>query len=353
MLSVLVTAAKSILFAELNLNSDSTTATTEPKTTETNSKMVTTRRSAAHLVIPVEDAGVNGSLDTNGKRKPENTNDASPEAQGNKRRKRTSTLLVSEEVKEDKNEVAAPKKIRFGSEEPEIPEDAEPEVPVDAPQENQDDEESSDDEAPEAVDNSAQLARIKEEAKQREKARQREEQQKREKRRLLDESRKQQAKASGKRKEIPVFQAAPGAGTPADDMVSESSETLQGSYTQDALRPTLPALLPDDILNAVPEIRPPTPPPETQALSQMKPTKLRFLEKKEKAPKDVRMGDVAIRVLDSESSRKQPNTALPPKATKTGRAAKEAWLKQARSTGHVNGMRMVSSGSKAKGFVRK
>lgn len=167
----------------------------------------------------------------------------------------------------------------------------------------------------------------------------------------MDEARKQQAKSSGKRKEAPASQAALGAGTPADDLVSESSETLQGSFTQDSRRPTLPALLPDDILNAVPEVRPPTPPPETQAFSQKKPTKLRFLEKTEKAPKDVRMGDVAIRVLDGDSSRRQPSTALPPRASKTGRCAKDAWLKQARSTGHVNGMRIVSSGSK--GFVRK
>ncbi|KAL4943514.1 U3 snoRNA associated-domain-containing protein [Aspergillus oleicola] len=346
MLSHLVTAAKGILFAEPSPNSDSNTVVTESEQTTADSKMVTTRRSAVHVVVPAEDAGVNG------KRKSENEAAESPETQGNKRRKRTSTIQVSKkEVKEDSKDEAAPKKhFRFGSEEPEVPEVVEPEVPVD---QSQDEEESSDDEAPETVDNSAQLARIKEEAKQRERARQIEEQQKREKRRQLDEARKQQAKASGKRKEVPATQAAPGAGTPADDLVSESSETLQGSYTQDGRRTTLPALLPDDVLNAVPETRPPTPPPDTEAFAQKKPTKLRFLEKKEKAPKDVRMGDVAIRVLDSESSRKQPSTALPPKASKTGRGAKEAWLKQARSTGHVNGMRIVSSGSKAKSFVRR
>lgn len=143
----------------------------------------------------------------------------------------------------------------------------------------------------------------------------------------------------------------PGAGTPAEDLFSESSATLQGSTTQDSRRPALPALLPDDVLNSVPDVRPPTPPPETEIPAQKKPTKLRFLEKKEKAPKDVRMGDVAIRVLDSDSSRKKTTTALPPKASKTSRGAKDTWLKQARSTGHVNGMRMVSSGSK--GFVRR
>ncbi|KAL2872721.1 uncharacterized protein BJX67DRAFT_340204 [Aspergillus lucknowensis] len=319
--------------------------------------MVTTRRgSAAQAAASIEDAEVDRSLGLNGKRKSENaTTSTNDDAQRNKRRKK-SPIEIEEEVGEDAKEDTAPepaagKHFRFDSEEPVLPESVGPEEPVAAHQENQDGEDSSDDEAPETVDNSAQLSKIKLEAKKRERARQIEEQLKREKRRQLDERRKIQAKASGKRKEAAISQSTPGAGTPAEDLVSESSETLQGSFTQDARRPTLPALLPDDILNAVPDVRPPTPPPEVQALSQKKPTKLRFLDKQEKAPKDVRMGDVAIRVLGGSSLRRQPNTALPPKASKTGRTAKDAWLKQARSTGHVNGMRMVSSGSK--GFTRK
>ncbi|KAL4918205.1 hypothetical protein BDW62DRAFT_210679 [Aspergillus aurantiobrunneus] len=349
MLSQLVTAAKGILFAEQNSNSDFSTATTEPEEAPTamNPKMVT-RRSSVQVVIPSVGAGVNGSSsETNGKRKPEVHESASPGSQGNKRRKRSSIQKLEPEVKDTK-EAAPGKHFRFDSEEPAVPETAEAEEPVDAQQD--DEEESSDDEAPETVDNSAQLSRIKLEAKKREKARQTEQQVKREKRRQLDEARKQQAKASGKRKEINASPAVLGGGTSVDDLVSESSETLQGSYTQDARRPTLPALLPDDILNAVPETRPPTPPLETKSFSQKKPTKLRFLEKKEKAPKDVRMGDVAIRVLEGDSSQRQPNTAPPPKASKAGRNAKSIWLKQARSTGHVNGMRMVSSGS-SKGFM--
>ncbi|KAL4754721.1 hypothetical protein BDW72DRAFT_166040 [Aspergillus terricola var. indicus] len=359
MLSQIVTAAKGILFPEQNSYGNSTTATTEPNETlpTRKSKMVTTRRSAAfQAVSPTEDAEMSGSLELNGKRKPDNATVArSPETQGKKRRKRSSIEATEDmvETKEDIKQRKAPKKhFRFDSEEPVLSEVAESELPVDAQQEKRnDDEDSSEDEAPETVDNSTQLSKMKLEAKKREEARKIEEQAKREKRRQLDEARKQQAKASAKRKEVYTFQAAPGAGTPAEDMLSESSATLQGSFTQDIRHSTLPALLPDDILNAVPDVRPPTPPPEFEAFSQKKPTKLRFLEKKEKAPKDVRMGDVAIRVLDSESSRKQPNTALAPKASKTGRGAREAWLKQARSTGHVNGMRMVSSGKRS--FVRK
>ncbi|KAL5340727.1 hypothetical protein BJX70DRAFT_387099 [Aspergillus crustosus] len=349
MLSQFVTAAKEILFAGQQSNTDSTKPTTKSEKTAIAPKprMVTTRQSAVQVVIPVENFELSGSTETNGKRKSENENVSSTDSdtQGNKRRKRSSIKTV-EEVKADTQEEEAPgKHMRFDSEEPDVPENVEIEIPVAAPQQNQDEEDSSDDEAPETVDNSAQLSRIKEEAKKREQARQLEEQLKREKRRQLDESRKQQAKASGKQKEVPASQAAPGAVTPIDDVLSESSATLQGSFTQDARRPTLPALLPDDILNAVPDVRPPTPPPETDDFRQKKPTKLRFLEKKEKAPKDVRMGDVAIRVLDSDSARKQPSGALPPKASKTGRSAKSAWLRQARSTGRVNGMRMVSNTS--------
>ncbi|KAL4820248.1 U3 snoRNA associated-domain-containing protein [Aspergillus spinulosporus] len=359
MLSQIVTAAKGILFPEQNSHGNSSTATTEQNETfpATKSKMVTTRRSAAfQAVSPTEDAEMSGSPELNGKRKSDNTTlSGSPETQGNKRRKRSSVEATEDMVKETNEDIkpeAAPKKhFRFDSEEPVLPEVAESELAVDAQQEKlPDEEDSSEDEAPESVDNSTQLSKIKLEAKKREEARRIEEQAKREKRRQLDEARKQQAKTSAKRKEIYTSQAAPGAGTPAEDILSESSATLQGSFTQDTRRSTLPALLSDDILNAVPDVRPPTPPPEFEAFSQKKPTKLRFLEK-EKAPKDVRMGDVAIRVLDSESSRKQPNTALAPKASKTGRGAREAWLKQARSTGHVNGMRMVSSGKRS--FVRK
>ncbi|KAJ0422779.1 U3 snoRNA associated-domain-containing protein [Aspergillus carlsbadensis] len=357
MLSQLVTAAKNLIFPENSADVESNTAATTPeKTASSNQKMVTTRRqSAIQVVVSAQEAAADASPEVNGKRKSETTaTTTNEETPRNKRRKRTTITAVEEEVKPAAKEEPAPKKhFRFDSEEPEpvLPESAEQEVPESVQAENQDVDDSSDDEAPETVDNAAQLAKIKSEVKKREQAKQLEEQLKKEKRRQLDEARKAQAKASGKRSEASVPQSAPGAATPAEDLLSESSATLQGSFTQDARHPTtLPALLPDDILNAVPDVRPPTPPPETQDIVQKKPTKLRFLDKQEKGPKDVRMGDVSIRVLGGNGSKK-PNTALPPKASKTGRSAREAWLKQARSTGHVNGMRMVSSGSK--GFVRK
>jgi U3 small nucleolar RNA-associated protein 16 len=103
-------------------------------------------------------------------------------------------------------------------------------------------------------------------------------------------------------------------------------------------------------LSAAPVARPPTPPLEGINGAQKKPTKLKFLEKSEKRPKDAKMGDVTIRVLEDVSQKKAKMT-LPPKASKSGRNSKQAWLDRSRSTGHVNGMRRTASG--AAGFVRK
>jgi U3 small nucleolar RNA-associated protein 16 len=165
---------------------------------------------------------------------------------------------------------------------------------------------------------------------------------KKEKRRKLDETRKLQAKS--KPKEITA---------PSEDLLSESTTTVQGESTEDARRRTLPALLPDDILNAEPVVRPPTPPAEDNfgfAIPK-KSNKLRFLEKTEKAPKDVQVGDVTIRVLDAPSTKQSSKPALPPKASKSGRGLKEGWLKQQKSTAHVNGLRRT--GGSSSGFKRR
>jgi hypothetical protein len=119
---------------------------------------------------------MSGSPELSGKRKSDNTTLArSPETQGNKRRKRSSVEATEDMVKETNEDIeqkAAPKKhFRFDSEEPVLPDVAESEAPVDAQQEERLDEDSSEDEAPESMDNSAQLSKIKFEAKKREEAR--------------------------------------------------------------------------------------------------------------------------------------------------------------------------------------
>ncbi|CAG8189824.1 unnamed protein product [Penicillium olsonii] len=316
MFSHLVTAAKGIF-------------TRHPDHPVDNSEMVTTRRGD---VTPM----------SAGKRKSRPTSAGNPDSQETKRQKSSPQAAntpteTSSDTEETPNvngaNAPAGKKIRFGSEEPE-PIDTQPEETPEAPQEDEDSD--SDDDAPEAIDNSAQLSKMKEQAKKQEAARQLEEKAKREKRRKLDERRKQQAKA----KEVPV-----------DDMMSESTTTLQGETTQDARRAALPALLPDDILNAEPVIRPPTPPLEDLFAMPKKSNKLRFLDKTDKIPKDVNMGDVNIRVLDAPSSRKSSKPAPPPRVSKVGRNVKSSLLQKTRNTARSNGLQKKASGPG--GFVRR
>jgi U3 small nucleolar RNA-associated protein 16 len=168
----------------------------------------------------------------------------------------------------------------------------------------------------------------------------REQQQKRDKRRKLDELRKSQAKSALKAKE-----------TPADDMQSESTATIQGITTQDARRAALPALLPDEILNAEPTIRLPTPPAEDQSALPKKSNKLRFWDKHDKLPKDINLGDVNIRVLDAPSTKKSTKPALPPRVSKAGRNLKTSMLQKTRTTAQRNGLRTKAGGPSA--FVRR
>lgn len=381
MFSHIVTAAKG-LFARPE--SEETSATTPSEgTTTTNPKMVSTtrQRDIATDDTPAQ-SDISSTPATNGKRKARTANSGKVDGQHNKRQKK-SNLEAPEKLQNGGNEVdreSSPKKeeqpapavkknhVRFGSEEPEVPVDLQDEVP-DGKQDNQEDgeESSDDDDAPEAIDNSAQMSKIKADAQKLHQAKQRfvfmvkvcglrfiltgyrEAQLKKEKRKQLDEQRKLQAKLANRKLEAV---SKPAIGTSGDDLVSESTETLQGSTTNDSRRPAVPALLPDEILNAAPAARPPTPPAEDESTAR-KPNKLKFLDKVEKAPKDVKMGDVTIRVLDEPSSQKKNKTTLPPKASKVGRNSRDNWLKGQRSTAHVNGLRRTAGGAASKGFVRK
>lgn len=137
-----------------------------------------------------------------------------------------------------------------------------------------------------------------------------------------------------------------------NDDLSESTATLQGSVIHEAPRREIPALLPDDILNSEPVIRPPTPPAEDRFVVPKKSNKLRFLDKTEKPPTDLEAGDVTIRVLDAPSTKQNSSKpALAPRASKAGKNVKDNWLKRQRSTGHANGMRRTAGGPS--GFVRR
>ncbi|KAJ6090467.1 hypothetical protein N7486_009282 [Penicillium sp. IBT 16267x] len=337
MLSHLVTAAKG-LFARSE--SQENPADPAGAFAATTSEMVTsTRGETAAAKDASKSPKTNGAV-KQGKRK------APTDEQKTKRQKRNSLEAAeidneengSPKTEEKKSTESEPKShFRFGSEEPTVPEPQPEQIPQ-APNNDEEDDSSDDDEAPETIDNSAQLLQMKEKAKKQEKAKQLEEQLKKEKRRKLDASRKLQAKSKVKE------------ATGSDDLLSESTATLQGSNTQDARRSALPALLPDDILNAEPAIRALTPPAE-ESFVPKKSNKLRFLDKTEKAPKDVQVGDVTIRVLDAPSAKRKSTTTLAPKASKAGRNVKDAWMKGQRSTGHVNGLRRTAGGSS--GFVRR
>ena len=82
----------------------------------------------------------------------------------------------------------------------------------------------------------------------------------------------------------------------------------------------LPDLLPDYILQSTPGERLPTPPP-AKATAAHQPNKLRFLDKEEKRPKDVKKGGVTVRVLESKG-----RLNLPPRANKSSRNLRERWL---------------------------
>ncbi|KAL1966092.1 hypothetical protein VTN77DRAFT_4840 [Rasamsonia byssochlamydoides] len=352
--------------------------------------MVTTRSQTATSGSEAS-PGLNSSDTVNGKRKGRPISSGNADGQSNKRRKRESLALsekpdspeipetqdvnggektdvvdgvestpegepqASQKQEEPAEKPASSTKksnhIRFGSEEPADAEPVVEEEVAETQQQDEQDSESDDDEAPEAIDNAAQLKTLKAQAQRQEEARKRAELLKKEKRRQLDEKHKLQAKASGKKtKESSVGSRTSELKSAQDDSVSESTATLQGSISKDSGRLALPALLPDEILNAEPVARPPTPPSESDDLKRKKPQKLKFLEKVEKPPKDLHRGGVTIRVLEDRSSSKKTTPTLPPKMSKAGRNIREAWIAGQRNKNNPNGLRRIAGGPSS--FVR-
>jgi U3 small nucleolar RNA-associated protein 16 len=165
MFANLVTAAKG-LFTRQPEEQESQSAGTSA-----NSKMVTATRRAD---VAPEIA--------NGKRKAQSASASKSEDQQTKRRRRSdpkATGTDQEAVKHtpaEKSSVNAEKapagkKIRFDSEEPE-PLETQPEEISETPTQDDDDEDDSDDDAPETINNSAQLLKMKEQAKKQEAAKQ-------------------------------------------------------------------------------------------------------------------------------------------------------------------------------------
>ena len=85
-------------------------------------------------------------------------------------------------------------------------------------------------------------------------------------------------------------------------------------------KPQLPDLLPDDILNAEPLTRLPTPPRRQPALEKRLSKKRKLLDRDTKPPKDVQRGSLTVRVLQSASEN------MAPRISKESRALRESWL---------------------------
>ena len=173
----------------------------------------------------------------------------------------------------------------------------------------------------------------------------------------MDDLHKLQAKSTSNKKGHSSLGSSSKRAASSEDLVSESTTTLQGSTTQQdghGRKNALPALLPDEILNAAPTTRPPTPPQtESSGIAPRgKPNKLKFLDRVEKPPKDVKLGNTTIRVLDDEiSAQKRSKPSLAPKSSKASRNSRDNWFKRDRSTAHVNGLRRAAGGPS--GFVRR
>ena len=130
---------------------------------------------------------------------------------------------------------------------------------------------------------------------------------------------------------------------PADSKTkaySKDGET--GPKRKKSTKAPLPILLPDEILNAQPTTRAPTPP---VAIARVAPnTKKLLFNNQDKAPKDLVHGNTRIRVLQDD------RTLLPPKSSTKGRNIREKWLMGQRGSWP----RMwVPRQKPSSGFVRK
>lgn len=188
MFSHIVTAAKGLFTRQ---DTDKAQSKNSTIASSDNTKMVTTRRRKISDIVPEEEPEINGQQEVNGKRKSGPASSGKTETQRNKRRKRASLEAAESESgtpeepsedtqetdfkQEDEKSAPAPQKhFRFDSEEPEVPLDMEIEETAETQQAKEDsgDDSSDDDEAPEAVDNSAQLSKVRAQAKKMEKAKQ-------------------------------------------------------------------------------------------------------------------------------------------------------------------------------------
>jgi len=212
-----------------------------------------------------------------------------------------------------------PNKIRFDSEEP-------PAAPVpmvvdtpEAPQEDDADSGSDSDEAPEEMTTASGLRQAKaadEDALRAQKALLEKEKLKRKERadRIKQEQGIKARKAEKKAEKLAKKRA-------REELLEPQEEELDVDIHN------LPALLPDSILEAAGDARPPTPPRQLKGRTEEEVRQekinrhIKFLERGEKAIKDVKKGSLNVHVLAPQ------NMLLAPKVNRDTKNIRERWLK--------------------------
>jgi U3 small nucleolar RNA-associated protein 16 len=214
---------------------------------------------------------------------------------------------------------AKPKKIRFGSEEPSaapvpmVIDTAEPQ------EEDVQDSGSDSDEAPEEMTTASAVRQAKaldQEALRAQQALREKEKLKRKERadRIKQEQGVKQRKTEKKAEKLAKKQA-------REELLEPQEEELDIDIHD------LPALLPDSILEAAGDARPPTPPrqlsgrTEEEARQEKINRHIKFLERGEKPIKDVKKGSLNVHVLAPQ------NMLLAPKVNRDTRNIRERWLK--------------------------
>ncbi|KAI4150280.1 MAG: hypothetical protein LQ341_001118 [Variospora aurantia] len=195
--------------------------------------------------------------------------------------------------------------------------------------------ESSSDEAPEVVTKTTGLEKTRTAAAVAAKAAEAQRAAGKQRRRERDTLLKLQAKTT---KKDPI---------PTTGVMEASSSPSPPGFPNEAKwssRDALPALLPDEILAAEPIKLFPTPPPEPVLAKAPINKRQRFLEESSKTPKDIKKGNVRIRILEEQK------VILPPKVSKRSQSIRESWLVGRQG---VKGIATVERRKMGSGFVRR
>jgi len=175
MFSNIVTAAKGLFVRH---ESQDTLADSAGASAALTSDMVTATRRGTFTSNPTEELTTNGTP-KQGKRKAQPVTTESKNTNQSKRRKRNSLEAENATIEDtasdalnepgaDEEDPAPKKHFRFDSEDPEPSFPETQLAPVSAQPEQEEEDSDSDDDAPEAMDNSAQLLKIKEQARKQE-----------------------------------------------------------------------------------------------------------------------------------------------------------------------------------------